>query len=562
MVASVVRPDDLASPGWSALLGAALCPAASLAHVSSATALPAGAGGDRPPPVAVRLAVGRHRLGAAREPAAARLWRDARLVRPPRHLLLGAARRALSLVGLIFVPRAIADACARQPRHGTAHAHEPHPPHRRRRHRRLQGRRADPPRAQGGPLGDPRADRGRRAFRHPDEPRRARREPGLHLAVGPQGRGRDGPHPASRAADLVLVCPATADLIAKMAAGIADDLATTLLLATDKPVVVVPAMNVRMWQHAATQANIATLRARGVTVLDPDEGPMACGEYGPGRLPEPAAILDYLHTHTTVRPEPVEGPSFRSAEKKNSPSTSSGRTDSALLGQAHPRHRRPDPRTDRPGAGHRQPLVGQAGLRHRRRRRRRRRARDARSPARSRSPPPAAWRGSTSRPREKWPTRSSRRCRAMSPILVAAVADWRVEPSPAKLKKSRRPAAAELRPQPRHPRHARRAPRPPAPADRLRRRDRTTSSPTPPPSAPPRSADWIVANDVSGDVMGGARNRFISSPPTASRTGPRRPRKTSPPTSSPASPRNSLDPHRHQGPTLAPLRPTRELRTK
>ena len=70
----------------------------------------------------------------------------------------------------------------------------------------------------------------------------------------------------SRAADLVLVCPATADLIARMAAGIADDLATTLLLATDKPVVVAPAMNVRMWQHEATQANVATLRARGVTV--------------------------------------------------------------------------------------------------------------------------------------------------------------------------------------------------------------------------------------------------------------------------------------------------------
>ncbi len=95
----------------------------------------------------------------------------------------------------------------------------------------------------------------------------------------------------SRAADLVVVAPATADLLAKMAAGIADDLATTLLLATDKPVLAAPAMNVRMWQHAATQRNIATLRADGVTVLDPDEGPMACGEFGPGRLPEPEAIL-------------------------------------------------------------------------------------------------------------------------------------------------------------------------------------------------------------------------------------------------------------------------------
>lgn len=94
----------------------------------------------------------------------------------------------------------------------------------------------------------------------------------------------------SRQADLVVVCPATADLMAKMAAGIADDLATTLLLATDKPVLAIPAMNVRMWQHAATMANVATLRARGVGVLDPDEGVMACGEYGPGRLPEPEAV--------------------------------------------------------------------------------------------------------------------------------------------------------------------------------------------------------------------------------------------------------------------------------
>ena len=98
----------------------------------------------------------------------------------------------------------------------------------------------------------------------------------------------------SRSADLILVCPATADLLAKMAAGIADDLATTLLLATDKPVAVAPAMNVRMWQHAATQRNVAQLRADGVRVLDPVEGEMACGEYGPGRLPEPDAILAWL----------------------------------------------------------------------------------------------------------------------------------------------------------------------------------------------------------------------------------------------------------------------------
>ncbi|AGH50780.1 phosphopantothenate-cysteine ligase / phosphopantothenoylcysteine decarboxylase [Sphingomonas sp. MM-1] len=95
----------------------------------------------------------------------------------------------------------------------------------------------------------------------------------------------------SREADLVVVAPATANLLARMNAGIADDLATTLLLATDKPVLAAPAMNVRMWQHAATRRNVAQLRADGVTVMEPDEGAMACGEYGPGRLPDPEAIL-------------------------------------------------------------------------------------------------------------------------------------------------------------------------------------------------------------------------------------------------------------------------------
>ena len=98
----------------------------------------------------------------------------------------------------------------------------------------------------------------------------------------------------SRAADFLLVCPATADLLAKMAHGVADDLASTLLLATDKPVVVAPAMNVRMWLHPATQRNVAQLKADGVKVIDPDEGEMACGEFGPGRLPEPAAIMKWL----------------------------------------------------------------------------------------------------------------------------------------------------------------------------------------------------------------------------------------------------------------------------
>jgi len=112
----------------------------------------------------------------------------------------------------------------------------------------------------------------------------------------------------SREADLVVVCPATADLLAKMANGIADDLATTLILATDKPVMAVPAMNVRMWEHEATQRNVALLTSAGVTVMHPDEGPMACGEFGYGRLPEPEAIWRAIAAQLGIEiemPEPV-----------------------------------------------------------------------------------------------------------------------------------------------------------------------------------------------------------------------------------------------------------------
>jgi phosphopantothenoylcysteine decarboxylase / phosphopantothenate---cysteine ligase len=94
----------------------------------------------------------------------------------------------------------------------------------------------------------------------------------------------------SRQADLIVICPATANLLAKMAAGIADDLATTILLATDKPVFAVPAMNVRMWSHKATQRNLKQLREDGIHIMQPDEGAMACGEFGPGRLPEPPDV--------------------------------------------------------------------------------------------------------------------------------------------------------------------------------------------------------------------------------------------------------------------------------
>ena len=98
----------------------------------------------------------------------------------------------------------------------------------------------------------------------------------------------------SRSADLVVVCPATAHLMAKLAAGMADDLAATTLLATDTAILMAPAMNVRMWEHPATKRNVATLRGWGVDILEPDEGEMACGEYGPGRLAEVDRIAEAI----------------------------------------------------------------------------------------------------------------------------------------------------------------------------------------------------------------------------------------------------------------------------
>jgi phosphopantothenoylcysteine decarboxylase/phosphopantothenate--cysteine ligase len=109
----------------------------------------------------------------------------------------------------------------------------------------------------------------------------------------------------SRAADLVVVAPCSADMMAKMRAGLADDLASTVLLATDKDVLIAPAMNVRMWEHPATRDNLATLQARGVRTVGPNAGDMACGEYGSGRMAEPleivAAIEDYFAGHPLGR---------------------------------------------------------------------------------------------------------------------------------------------------------------------------------------------------------------------------------------------------------------------
>jgi phosphopantothenoylcysteine decarboxylase/phosphopantothenate--cysteine ligase len=111
----------------------------------------------------------------------------------------------------------------------------------------------------------------------------------------------------SRSADLLVVAPASADLMAKMAQGLANDLASTTLLATDKKILVAPAMNVRMWQHPATMRNLATLRADGVLTVGPNDGEMACGEYGPGRMAEPAEILAGIEAYFAGGALPLAG---------------------------------------------------------------------------------------------------------------------------------------------------------------------------------------------------------------------------------------------------------------
>lgn len=111
----------------------------------------------------------------------------------------------------------------------------------------------------------------------------------------------------SRSADLLVVAPATADLMAKMAHGLANDLASTVLLATDTPVMIAPSMNVRMWEHPATQANLKTLESRGVRVVGPDEGDMACGEFGYGRVAEPEEIAAAIGAYFSAGAGPLAG---------------------------------------------------------------------------------------------------------------------------------------------------------------------------------------------------------------------------------------------------------------
>jgi phosphopantothenoylcysteine decarboxylase/phosphopantothenate--cysteine ligase len=309
----------------------------------------------------------------------------------------------------------------------------------------------------------------------------------------------------SRAADLVLVCPATADLIARMAGGHADDLATTILLATDKPVVIAPAMNVRMWQHEATQANIATLRQRGVTVIEPDEGPMACGEFGPGRLPEPVEILAQLSFLLSARLEPVDGPSLTLDAEQNSASTSSARTASLrgkhILVTAGPTHEPIDPvRVIANRSSGKQGFAiaaaaAQAG------------ARVTLIAGPVSLPTPGGVARIDVETAQQMADAVENALPADVAILVAAVADWKVEAASSKLKKSDGPPALNFMPNPdilailgQHP-------------DRPRLLigfAAETHEVVANAEAKLRSkkADWIVANDVSGDVMGGSHNRI------------------------------------------------------
>ncbi|MCK8458505.1 bifunctional phosphopantothenoylcysteine decarboxylase/phosphopantothenate--cysteine ligase CoaBC [Sphingomonas faeni] len=284
----------------------------------------------------------------------------------------------------------------------------------------------------------------------------------------------------SRQADLIVVAPATADLMARMAGGFANDLATTLLLATDKPVLVAPAMNVRMWGHAATVRNVAQLRADGVTVMQPDEGAMACGEYGPGRLPEPPAILAAIED--MLAPAPCKRLAGRH-----------------VLVTAGPTHEPIDPvRYIANRSSGKQGFAIAAAL--------------ARLGARvtlvagpvTLPTPHGVDRIDVETAREMADA-VDHALPADAAVMVAAVADWHVESVPQKIKKGDATPTLTLAENPDILATLARSPHRPrllvgfaaetervlehAVAKRIR-----------------KTADWIVANDVSGDVMGGADN--------------------------------------------------------
>ena len=286
----------------------------------------------------------------------------------------------------------------------------------------------------------------------------------------------------SRQADLVVVAPATANILAKMAAGIADDLATTLLLATDKPVLAVPAMNVRMWDHAATQRNLAQLRADGVHIMEPDDGEMACGDFGKGRLPEPEAIAAEIERLLSSKSKTLKGRHILiTAGPTHEPidpvryiaNRSSGKQGFAIAAAAAQ-------------AGARVTLV----------------AGPVRLPT-----PPGVDRVDVETAREMLAAVEAA-LPADTAIMVAAVADWRTDTAAGqKLKKdgSGKPAPLTLVENPdilatlgRHAQRPRLLIGFAAETDKLTEYAQAKLQ--------RKGADWIVANDVSGDVMGGDSN--------------------------------------------------------
>jgi phosphopantothenoylcysteine decarboxylase/phosphopantothenate--cysteine ligase len=310
----------------------------------------------------------------------------------------------------------------------------------------------------------------------------------VHTSLwSPQDEAEIGHIQLSRAADLVVVCPATADLLAKMSAGIADDLATTLLLATDTPVLAVPAMNVRMWQHAATRRNVAWLRQAGVAVMEPDEGPMACGEFGPGRLPEPEAIWREIEGH--LRQPTGASISGRALSGKH------------VLVTAGPTHERIDPvRYLANRSSGKQGFAIAAA------------AAEAGARVTLVAGPVAL---ATPRGVERVDVESALQMEAAvnqalpadAAVMVAAVADWRLaEPADQKIKKhGAAPPSLMLAENPDILADlARSAQRPrllvgfaAETNDVIEHASRKLAA---------KGADWIVANDVSGDVMGGDAN--------------------------------------------------------
>lgn len=285
----------------------------------------------------------------------------------------------------------------------------------------------------------------------------------------------------SRSADLVVVAPATADLMAKLAAGLAPDLASTALLATDKPVLIAPAMNVRMWQHAATRRNLAALNADGIQVIGPNDGEMACGEFGPGRMAEPdeiAAAIEKLLIPDTrlsglkalVTAGPTQEPIDPVRYIANRSSGKQGYAIAAALADA----------------GASTVLVsGPVDI--------------------------AAPRGvklvKVQTAREMWDA-SCAELPADIAVCAAAVADWRTEISaPVKLKKRNTAPTLALVENPdilaSLSTHA--SLRPKLVIGFAAETDELIANATAKRAA--KGSDWIVANDISGNVMGGDNNR-------------------------------------------------------